>query len=86
MENLMFKKLLLLLAASLISFSAFSVNINTASAIEIATSLKGVGENKAAAIIAFREANGPFKSLKGLTQVKGIGAATVDKNREDIEL
>ena len=82
----MFKKLLLLLAASLISFSAFSVNINTASAIEIATSLKGIGENKAAAIIAFREANGPFKSLKGLTQVKGIGAATVDKNREDIEL
>jgi len=82
----MFKKPLLLLAASLISFSAFSVNINTASAIEIATSLKGIGENKAAAIIAFREENGPFKSLKGLTQVKGIGAATVDKNREDIEL
>ncbi len=82
----MFKKLLLSLAGLLVSFSAFSVNINTASAIEIATSLKGIGENKAAAIIAFREANGPFKSLKGLTQVKGIGAATVDKNREDIEL
>jgi len=82
----MFKKILLLLAVSLVSMSAFSVNINTASAVEIATSLKGIGENKAAAIIAYREANGPFKSLKGLTKVKGIGAATVDKNREDIEL
>jgi len=85
MENFMFKKLILLVA-SLISFSAFSVNVNTASADEIAANLKGVGENKAAAIVVYREANGPFKSLKGLTQVKGIGAATIDKNREEIEL
>ena len=27
-----------------------------------------------------------FKDLKELTKVKGIGAATVDKNRENIQL
>jgi len=82
----MFKNLLLLLVASLVSFSAFSVNINTASATELAASLKGIGENKGAAIVAYREVNGSFKTLKDLTKVKGIGAATVDKNREEIEL
>jgi len=82
----MFKKILLSFAGLLVSFSAFSVNINTASVSELAAGLKGIGENKAAAIVAYREANGGFKSLKDLTKVKGVGAATVDKNREGIEL
>jgi len=82
----MFKRALISMAGLLISFSAFSVNINTASVVELAAGLKGIGENKAAAIVAYREANGDFKSLKDLTKVKGVGAATVDKNREGIEL
>jgi len=82
----MFKKTLLLLAALLISTSAFSVNINTASAKELAAALTGIGESKAGAIIMYREKHGAFKTLKGLTKVKGIGAATVDKNRDNIEL
>jgi len=86
MENIMFKKILLSFAGLLVSFSAFSVNVNTASVAELAAGLKGIGENKAAAIVAYREANGDFKLLKDLTKVKGIGAATVDKNREGIEL
>jgi len=82
----MFKKTLLLLAALLVSSSAFSVNINTASAKELAEALTGIGESKAESIVTYREKHGAFETLKALTKVKGIGAATVDKNRNDIEL
>ncbi|ORU91653.1 MAG: topoisomerase [Cycloclasticus sp. symbiont of Bathymodiolus heckerae] len=82
----MFKHTLLLVATLFVSFSAFSVNINTASAKELSEALNGVGESKANAIIMYREKNGSFKTLKDLVKVKGIGAATIDKNREDIEL
>lgn len=57
-----------------------SVNINTASAEQLAL-LSGIGAAKAAAIISYREQNGPFSSIDDLAKVSGIGAATVDKNR-----
>ncbi|AGS40217.1 DNA uptake protein-related DNA-binding protein [Cycloclasticus zancles 78-ME] len=65
---------------------ALAVNINTADADDIAKELKGVGPAKAEAIVNYREKNGAFKSLKELTKIKGIGASTVDKNRENIQL
>ena len=65
---------------------ALAVNINTADADDIAKELKGVGPAKAEAIVNYREKNGTFKSLKELTKIKGIGASTVDKNRENIQL
>lgn len=67
-----------------LSMAAEPVDINTASAAEIATALNGVGPAKAEAIVAYREANGPFVSVDQLTDVKGIGTATVEKNREQI--
>lgn len=81
----MFRNILLCVML-LVSFSAFAVNVNTASTEELAKGLRGVGESKAAAIVSYREEYGPFKSMADLTKVKGIGAATVDKNRENIEL
>jgi competence protein ComEA len=63
---------------------AAPVNINSADAQSIAAALTGVGEQKAKAIVDYRTAKGPFASADGLTQVKGIGQATVDKNRSDI--
>ncbi len=62
------------------------VNINTASAKTIAKKLKGVGKKKAAAIVAYRDANGPFKSKKDLLNVKGIGKKILKKNKGRIML
>ena len=56
------------------------VNINEATASEIAGALRGVGLKTASAIVAYRKANGPFKTTQSLTAVKGIGNKTLLKN------
>lgn len=63
-----------------------AVDINTASADELADRLSGVGASKAEAIIRYREQFGPFESVDELSEVTGIGAATVERNRERIRL
>lgn len=40
-----------------------------------------MGKAKAAAIVKDREANGKFTSVDDLDRVKGIGKATIEKNR-----
>lgn len=74
-----------LLALALPAMAFASVNINKATASEIADGLNGIGQTKALAIVAYRDEHGPFKSAEDLTQVKGIGQATVDHNRDNIE-
>ncbi len=76
----------LILFFSLFTFNAFAqpVNINTADAKTISSSLKGIGLKKAKEIIKYRKENGPFKTHKELTNVKGIGDKTVEKNTDDI--
>ncbi|EKE76688.1 ComEA family DNA-binding protein [Gallaecimonas xiamenensis] len=63
---------------------AETVDINSASAEEIARILKGVGAKKAALIVEYREAHGPFKSLEDLKAVKGIGDKLLDANADKI--
>jgi len=79
------KKILILLV--LFSFNAFAkpVNINKASAQEIADSLNGIGIKKAEAIVEYRKKN-KFKSADELSNVKGIGEKTIAKNKKDIKL
>jgi competence protein ComEA len=76
----------LLLCFSLLSplslFASTPIDINTADATTLSQVMKGVGETKAAAIIAYRDQNGPFKSVDDLAMVQGIGQKTVDDNRE----
>lgn len=55
-----------------------AININTGTIAELQT-LPGIGSTKAAAIISFRESSGPFSSCNDLSQVNGIGSATVNK-------
>lgn len=60
-----------------------AVNVNSASAEEMAAALNGVGEAIAERIVAEREANGAFKDAEDLQErVKGIGPTLVDKNEE----
>ncbi len=82
------KKLLLAAITSLVLFSQslFAVNVNTADAAAIAEELNGVGMKKAQAIIDYRKEHGNFKTIEALTEVKGIGLKTVEKNRDLIEL
>ena len=48
------------------------VDVNTADAATIDRVLVNIGPSKAEAIVAHREANGPYKSLEQLANVKGI--------------
>lgn len=59
------------------------VNINSADAITLAN-LDGIGASKAEAIVAYREANGPFATVSDLSKVKGIGTKTIASNAERI--
>ena len=56
-----------------------AVNINTASVKDLST-LNGIGKTKAEAIIKYRKAN-CFKNINELTNVKGIGKKTLEKNK-----
>ncbi len=63
-----------------------TINVNTADAQTLADVLQGVGLSRAEEIIRYREAYGPFKTIDELIDVKGIGPATLDKNRTFITL
>jgi len=58
------------------------IDINTASAEQIAETLNGVGPSKSEAIVAYRKENGAFEHIDELVNVRGIGLRTVDQNRD----
>ena len=60
------------------------VNINTADAATIERVMVNIGMSKAEAIVAHRKANGAFKSVDELANVKGVGLKTVERNRDRI--
>jgi competence protein ComEA len=66
--------------------NALQVNVNEADAETIADVLVGVGMSKAQAIVDYREEHGPFQDLHDLIEVRGIGEATLENNRERIRL
>ncbi len=87
----MFRKLTMLaLALTLIApaalLAATPVNVNKANALEIAKSLDGIGQSRAQAIVDWRGEHGPFKKVDDLRYVKGIGKATIERNRSAILL
>jgi competence protein ComEA len=78
------KFLITLLATGMLTFTAWAagpVNVNSATAEEIAEGLTGIGLSKAELIVKYREANGSFTHVDELVNVKGIGIRTIDKNR-----
>ena len=63
-----------------------TLNINTATAEQLQAGLVGIGAVKAQAIVEYREEHGPFASVEELLEVKGIGAATLEKNRDRLSV
>jgi competence protein ComEA len=61
--------------------AAGPVDVNAASAAELET-LPGIGPATAAAILDYRERNGPFASVDDLDAVPGIGSAKLDVIRD----
>jgi competence protein ComEA len=87
----MIKTTLAALALSLmLTLSAMAdsnrVNLNTASAEQLAMSLTGVGQSRAEAIVRYREQYGAFEHIDELINVAGIGLRTVDINRDRLTL
>ena len=75
-----------------VSFSAGSisreekVNINDASAEDLADRLDGIGSVLAQRIVEYREENGPFRTVEELLEVQGIGEARLEAIRQQIDL
>ncbi|MCI9212000.1 MAG: helix-hairpin-helix domain-containing protein, partial [Ruminococcus sp.] len=63
--------------------AAGKVNINTASKEEL-TALNGIGDTRAASILAYRESYGPFGSIEDLMKVEGIKEGVYNKLKDDI--
>ena len=82
MKNVYLAFLLTILLAT----TAFAeININTAVQKEL-TVLSGIGPTKAEAIVKYRKANGLFKNISELKNVKGIGEKTFEKIQGEITL
>ena len=83
----MLKKLLFVVVSLIasIGMALAAVNINTATEAEL-DSLPGVGPAKAKGIVEYRKANGNFKSLEDIKNVKGIGDKTFEDLKSQISL
>lgn len=64
--------------------AAGSININTADVATLEHELKGIGNQKAQAIVEYREVHGPYGSIEELANVKGIGEKTLEAIRDQI--
>ena len=62
---------------------AQKVNINTADVSEL-TTITGIGESRARAIIAWREEHGGFSSTEELKNIDGIADKTYEKIKDSI--
>ncbi len=68
------------------ALAAEKVDINSADAATLDRVLDGVGPSKAEAIVSHRDKHGAFRSADELAEVKGIGLALVEANRDRIEV
>lgn len=67
--------------SAMISHAAGSLNINQATAAELDDNLLGIGLAKAQAIVNYRAANGPFRSLEDLNKIYGVGPKILENMR-----
>jgi len=70
-------------SAGVSSSSGEKININMASASEL-EALPGIGPVLAQRIVDYRQANGPFRTLEDIKDVKGIGDSTFKRIKDRI--
>ena len=56
------------------------------SSVEQLLTLKGIGQKRAQAIIAYREQVGEFKSVTDITKIKGIGTKILNDNKKRLQI
>ncbi len=61
------------------------ININNAD-VETLTTLPGIGSKTADSIITYRKANGKFKSVDDLLNIKGIGEKKLKKMKPFLKI
>lgn len=69
------------LATNFLGEAARPLNVNTANAIDL-ESVAGLLRKEAAAVIEYREKNGPFKALDDMKKVPGLDFKKIDSRRD----
>ncbi len=62
-----------------------SIHLNTADAAALLHAIKGLGQKRADAIVAYRTAHGAFKSIADLAHVRGFGPRFVQANLKQLQ-
>lgn len=73
-------------ASSAPELQAPLVNLNQVDAITLQRELKGIGKTKAEAIVDYRNTHGTFQSVDELIEIKGIGGALLERNRNRLTI
>lgn len=61
------------------------ININEASAQELASKVEGFSETLAQKVVDYRDQNGPFKSVEDLEKIPEIGKQRMDELKDQVE-
>ena len=85
MHSILRKAFVALMLCPMVAFAALPVNINEADAVAL-EQINGVGPAKAAAIVSYRDQNGPFRSVDELQNVPGIGSKSLEQIRPQVKL
>lgn len=72
--------------ASQVQVQSVPLDLNKADATMLQSQLSGIGKTKAEAIVAYREQHGDFASIDELLEIKGIGKALLDRNRDKLSV
>lgn len=70
--------------AAVIEQQTTRLDLNKADAMLLQSTLSGIGKTKAEAIVAYREEHGAFTTVDELLEIKGIGKALLDRNRDKL--
>jgi competence protein ComEA len=60
------------------------IDLNKADLAQLVGAMKGIGQKRAEAIIAYREEHHGFKSIEELAAVKGIGQHFFDAHKDEL--